>query len=110
MSRLYEYQKRILSVCLICLMCMSVYACGKKQDIMEKIKDLECTVIVEDNIPEELFNMIEQKKKDAVEEPCIFCTGQILCKCLKAIGLDDRTVWTVIYREYGRTRQQSIRR
>ncbi len=65
MSRLYEYQKRILSVCLICLMCMSVYACGKKQDIMEKIKDLECTVIVEDNIPEELFNMIEQKKKDA---------------------------------------------
>ena len=65
MSRFYEYQKRIVSVFLICLMCMSVYACGKKQDIMEKIKELECTVIVEDNIPEELFNMIEQKKKDA---------------------------------------------
>ncbi len=49
-------------------------------------------------------------ERTAVEEPCIFCTGQILCKCLKAFGLDDRTVWTVIYREYGRTRQQSIRR
>lgn len=65
MSRLYEYQKRFLSVCLICLMCMGVFACGKKQDTMEKIKDLECTVIAEDNLPEELFNMIEQKKKEA---------------------------------------------
>lgn len=64
MNRLYEYQKRLLSVCLICLMCMSVFACGKKQDTMEKIKDLECTVIPEDNLPEELFNMIELKKEN----------------------------------------------
>ncbi len=53
MSRFYEYQKRIVSVFLICLMCMSVYACGKKQDAREKIKDLDCTVIAEDKIPEE---------------------------------------------------------
>ena len=65
MNRLYEYQKRILSVFLVCLMCMAVFACGKKQDTMEKIKDLECTIIPEDNLPEELFNMIEQKKTDA---------------------------------------------
>lgn len=65
MNRLYEYQKRLLSVCLVCLMCMGVFACGKKQDTMEKIKDLECTIITEDNLPEELFNMIEQKKSDA---------------------------------------------
>ncbi len=65
MSGLYEYQKRILSVFLVCLMCMGVFACGKKQDTMEKIKDLECTVIAEDNLPEELFNKIEQKKSDA---------------------------------------------
>lgn len=65
MNRLYEYQKRLLSVCLICLMCMTVFACGKKQDTMEKIKDLECTVIPEDNLPEELFNMIELKKENA---------------------------------------------
>ena len=65
MSRLYECQKRILSICLICLMCMGVYACGKKQDAMEKLKDLDCTVIAEDNIPEELFSRIEQKKTDA---------------------------------------------
>lgn len=65
MSGLYEYQRRIVSVFLICLMCMAVFACGKKQDTMEKIKDLECTVIPEDNLPEELFNMIEQKKTDS---------------------------------------------
>ena len=65
MNRLYEYQKRLLSVFLICLMCMAVFACGKKQDTMEKIKDLDCTVIPEDNIPEELFSMIEQKKTDS---------------------------------------------
>ena len=65
MNKLYEYQKRLLSVFLICLMCMVVFACGKKQDTMEKIKDLECTVIPEDNLPEELFNMIEQKKENA---------------------------------------------
>ena len=65
MNRLYEYQKRMLSVCLICLMCMGVFACGKKQDTMEKIKDLESTVIPEDNIPDELLSMIEQKKENA---------------------------------------------
>lgn len=64
MNRLYEYQKRLLSVCLICLMCIGVFACGKKQDTLEKIKDLECTVIPEDNLPEELFNMIELKKEN----------------------------------------------
>lgn len=65
MSRVYEYQKRIVSVFLICLMCMSVYACGKKQDSMEKIKDLDCTVIAEDKIPEELLEKIEEKKAGA---------------------------------------------
>ena len=81
MNRLYEYQKRLLSVCLVCLMCMGVFACGKKQDTMEKIKDLECTVIPEDNLPEELFNMIEQKKADAFkitfeDKGCLYiCVG-----------------------------------
>ncbi len=62
---LCEYQKRFLSVCLICLMCMGVYACGQKQDTMAKIKDLECTVLAEENIPEELLEKIEDKKEDA---------------------------------------------
>ncbi len=60
-----EYQRRIVSVCLICLSCFLVYACGKKQDSMEKIKDLEYTVIAEDNIPKELLAKIEEKKENA---------------------------------------------
>lgn len=62
---LYEYQKRFVSVCLVCLMCMGVYACGQKHDTMAKIKDLECAVMAEENIPEELLAKIEEKKEDA---------------------------------------------
>lgn len=65
MGKGYEYQRRMASVCLVCLLCFLVYACGKKQDSMEKIKDLEYTVIAEDNIPEELFDKIEEKKENA---------------------------------------------
>ncbi len=65
MNRLYECRKRILSVCLVCLMCAAVYACGEKQDTMKKIKDLECTVIPEDRLPEELLDMIGKKKEKA---------------------------------------------
>lgn len=65
MGKQYEYQRRFFSICLICLLCFMVYACGKKQDPMEKIKDLEYTVIAEDNIPKELLAKIEEKKEDA---------------------------------------------
>lgn len=60
-----EYQRRMISVCLVCLLCFLVFACGKKQDPMEKIKDLEYTVIAEDNIPKELLAKIEEKKENA---------------------------------------------
>ena len=36
--------------------------CGKKTDPMEKLKDIEFTVIAEENIPEELLKVIEEKK------------------------------------------------
>lgn len=59
-----EFQRKMISVCLVCLLCFLVYACGKKQDAMEKIKDLEYTVIAEDNIPKELLAKIEEKKEN----------------------------------------------
>lgn len=65
MNGLCEWQRRFLSVCLICLLCFAVYACGQKRDPMEKIKDLEYTVIAEDNIPEELLEKIEERKENA---------------------------------------------
>ncbi|MDE7339485.1 MAG: protease complex subunit PrcB family protein [Lachnospiraceae bacterium] len=57
-----ELEKRLLSVLLVCVLCASVIACGAKQDPMEKVKDLDFTVITEDKLPEELFSMIEEKK------------------------------------------------
>ena len=64
MAELSEYQRRIVSIGLVCLLCFSVYSCGQKQNPMEKIKDLEYTVIAEDNIPEELLLKIEERKTD----------------------------------------------
>ena len=37
--------------------------CAKKEDPFEKIKDLQFTVIAEENIPEELLATIEEKKE-----------------------------------------------
>ena len=39
--------------------------CAKEKDPLEKIKDLEFTVLAEENIPEELKNVIEEKKGNA---------------------------------------------
>lgn len=45
----------LLSLCLLA-------GCGEKKDPMEKIKDLEFTVLADENIPEELKAVIEEKK------------------------------------------------
>lgn len=63
MDRIMEYQKRLLSVFLICFLCAGVFACGKETDTIKKIKDLEFTVISQDNIPEELLSTIMEKKE-----------------------------------------------
>lgn len=39
--------------------------CAKEKDPMEKIKDLEFTVLAEENIPEELKTVIDEKKGNA---------------------------------------------
>lgn len=38
--------------------------CGKEKDNLAKIKDLEFTVIAEENIPEELAKAVEEKKAE----------------------------------------------
>lgn len=59
---MYELGKRMCSAALVVLLCMGVIACGTKQDPMEKIRDLDFSVIAEDKLPEELLDMIEEKK------------------------------------------------
>lgn len=47
----------------ILLLCL-VAGCGAKRDALAKIKDLEFTVLAEDNIPKELKEVIEGKKQE----------------------------------------------
>ncbi len=53
------------------MFCLIVFAysiiamgCGEKRDTLEKVKDLEFTVITEENVPEELFTIVEEKKEE----------------------------------------------
>lgn len=45
------------------LMISLLAGCSEKKDPMEKIKDLEFTVLADENIPEELKVVIEEKKE-----------------------------------------------
>ena len=60
-----EWKTRIISAGMVMLLCFMVMACASKQntDPMEKLKDLEFSVIAEDKLPEELLAMINEKKE-----------------------------------------------
>ncbi len=75
-----EWEKRIISVMIVCLFCMGVMACGAKTNPMEKIKDLEFSVIAEDKIPEELLSVIEGKKAEPFK--ITFQDGDFLYICI----------------------------
>lgn len=66
-----EMQKNVIrmiryGICLLSVAALAMLAgCGsEKNDPMEKIKDLEFTVLADDNIPQELKVVIEEKKQD----------------------------------------------
>lgn len=51
-------------ICALGAMALCLLAgCAKEKDPMEKIKDLEFTVLAEENIPEELKTVIDEKKE-----------------------------------------------
>ena len=54
-------------ICLLAaaLLCTCTGCAAKKRDTLEKIKDLEFTVLADENIPEELKSVIEEKKGNA---------------------------------------------
>lgn len=60
--RLVKYGFCILGM----IMLFFLTGCAKEEkDLLEKIKDLEFTVLAEDNIPEELKTIIEEKKENS---------------------------------------------
>ena len=57
--------KKLILFCLIVFAySMIAVGCGEKRDTLEKIKDLEFTVITEENAPEELLAITEEKKEE----------------------------------------------
>ena len=60
-----EWKTRLISVGMLLFLCFMVMACGAKQntDPLEKLKDLEFSVIAEDNLPKELLDMIVEKRE-----------------------------------------------
>ena len=58
---LVKYGIGILGMAVLLLLA----GCSKQKDPLEKIKDLEFTVLAEDNIPEELKALIDENKKNA---------------------------------------------
>lgn len=61
MQELIRYGILATGFLVLCLLA----GCGRHRDPMEKIKDLEFTVLAEENIPEELRTVIEEKKSSA---------------------------------------------
>ena len=58
---LVKYGIGILGMAVLLLLA----GCSKQKDPLEKIKDLEFTVLAEDNVPEELKALIDEKKQNA---------------------------------------------
>lgn len=62
--------RKLITVIVIIITCISMTGCGKKADKETKVKDLEFTVVRESEIPEELMQHINAKKQD--EFKCTF--------------------------------------
>ncbi len=60
--RSFQSVGRRLCLLAVILLCALTGCAGEKKDTLEKIKDLEFTVLAEENIPKELKAVIEEKK------------------------------------------------
>ncbi len=55
-------QMRLLVMAMFMAATLALAGCGSGDNMMEKMKDLEFTVLSEDDFPEELKTMIDEKK------------------------------------------------
>lgn len=78
MKKKYSQKIGIAIAMMVCL--FMINGCGAEKQSTEKLRDMEFTVLAEENIPEECKSMIEQKK----EEPFKFTyeDGQYLYICV----------------------------
>ncbi len=57
-------RKVIRTALLILLLCLSA-GCGKRQDKTEKLQDLEFKVLSQEQLPQELLELLEEKKEES---------------------------------------------
>lgn len=62
-----NYGKRLLFFFFFVAMLLVFSGCGKEAEEIEKIKDLEYTVLEEGNVPKELLEKIKEKKREPFE-------------------------------------------
>lgn len=62
-----NYGKRLLFFFFFATMLMLISGCGKEAEEIEKIRDLEYTVLEEGNVPGELLEKIKEKRKEPFE-------------------------------------------
>ena len=55
--------KRIISIILSLIVLLALCACSVGELATEKIRDIDFTVVNEEDIPEELMNLIKEKVK-----------------------------------------------
>lgn len=59
-----HFIKKASSIGILIISILLVSACQQKQEEINKLKDLDFTVVEEADIPEELLNMIQEKKQN----------------------------------------------
>lgn len=59
-----RYRRMLLGAVVIIGLLGMTGCTGEKKDSLEKIKDLEFTIITEENVPEELLAIVEEKKEE----------------------------------------------
>jgi len=62
-----NYGKRLLFFFFFAMMPVMFSGCGKEAEEIEKIRDLEYTVLEEGNVPGELLEKIKEKRKEPFE-------------------------------------------
>lgn len=69
------------ALCALCVLCMLCFAagCGAKTDKTAKLRDMEFAVLAEEEIPKELWSIIEEKKAESFK--LTFCDGDDLYIC-----------------------------
>ncbi len=76
-----RFKIRYLAGLLILLLVLSLAGCGKEEEEIKKVKDLDYTVVEEADLPDQLLELVNKKKNSPFcftyksEDACYICQG-----------------------------------